>query len=468
MTHASRVSTSVAALCIALGASFAARPASAQLAYDGTTFLHGFNSNPGAWTSTGTPEILGASVILGAHGYHAPKTDSSATINTQRDQFRTILNSYADREVLIGHSMGGLVARATYIANATYVAGIVTVATPHEGTLLANNTPQIVAWLNDIRTRLGDAMAILGYPGRQRVDDLLLGGFATVQQFAQAKFGIGSPAVTDLRTDSPTISSLDAHTADAVPHANVYGTIAFKNTLFRLANPDETSFQNALHQRNLALSFVKACRDIGYGTIILHSAGRRCSYAYHVLTRIDGHWSRWVNGTNANGTDRYVPFDGVVPNERSVYPGTSNLNFVATNTHHLNITSSPAGRTAIAQAMLGVGMAPKPQFSVSMTGPTQFTGATTLHFASSVANPSGTVTYQWKEKLVNTSTWYTVGTNSATYNKTTTTTTPSFYVSVTVTTTGGQSGSAQKYVVSYNANGCNPPPGQHCTDLVGQ
>ena len=98
--------------------------------------------------------------------------------------------SLGGQQVLVGHSMGGLVSRATFVANPANVAALVTVGTPHEGTLLADNADKIITWLDNVRVRVGDAKAQFNSANRAEIDAFFTGGFATVEDFAMARFGI--------------------------------------------------------------------------------------------------------------------------------------------------------------------------------------------------------------------------------------------------------------------------------------
>ena len=146
----------------------------------------GFNSDSNVWNYA--PGYLTNWVRL--KSVHKVNTTSTATINSQRDEFRTALTGIGGQKVLVGHSMGGLVSRATFVANPANVAALVTVGTPHEGTLLADNADKIITWLDNVRVRVGDAKAQFNSANRAEIDAFFTGGFATVEDFAMARFGI--------------------------------------------------------------------------------------------------------------------------------------------------------------------------------------------------------------------------------------------------------------------------------------
>lgn len=252
----------IAAAILASAVAGLSTTASAQLGgYDRTMFLHGFNSGPGAWTSGNTPNRLAQTIYLGARPYVTPQTDGTNTVNVQRDQIRGLLNANADREVLIGHSMGGLVARAVYINSPADVAGIVTVASPHEGTYIANNLSLAIAFFADVQRRADD--------GYQASNSLFIGlpelvsgiEHVTFVDLRQAGIGTDEPAIGDLRTDSPEIGYLDQYTQDGVPHANVFGTIPHRDAIIRVglsALGRDAEFEGFEGDRDKLKSLLKA------------------------------------------------------------------------------------------------------------------------------------------------------------------------------------------------------------------
>lgn len=326
------------------------------LNYDRTTFLHGFNGTPGSWLTFGTPSALSQYVFLGANGYLAPQLDGTNTIYAQRNQLRDTLNYFGGAQVLVGHSMGGLVARAALQSNGANIAGIITVGTPHEGTLLANNANNIVPFFTDVQRRVDDAYWAVDATSLGLMHFFVSNDFPKIAQLA-ALFNPHSAAIADLRTDSPTIATLD-NQYDWVPHANVYGVIPTRNAVLRVAQSlqnDDAGFDGAVSRKSSAKSGFKACKHIGYALIVTSFTARKCAWADKVLGRIDDRWATWVNGSPSD-----QPFDGVVTNARQVYPGShlydASLNFQANLVDHNDLTYHVTAIAQIANAMFAIGM----------------------------------------------------------------------------------------------------------------
>lgn len=425
--------------------------AQTPITYDRTTFLHGFNGTPGTWLTFGTPSTLAQQVFLGANGYLAPQLDGTNTVYFQRDQLRDTLNRYGGAQVLVGHSMGGLVARAALQLNGANIAGIIAVGTPHEGTLLANNASNILPFFTDVQRRVNDAY--------WAVDANLLGllhffvsnDFPKISALA-ALFNPNSSAIRDLRTDSPTIATLDGQ-YDWVPHANVYGVIPTRNAVLRVAQSlqnDDAGFDGAVSRKSVSKAGFKACKYIGYALIVTSFTARKCAWADKVLGRIDERWATWVNGSPSD-----QPFDGVVSNARTVYPGSQlydpSLNFPANLVDHNDLTYHSTAVAQIANAMLAIGMqrvgAPPNVGPVAVTGP----ATVNLCGGSWFAAPNGgttPITYSW-----------TVGTNS--YNTGTSNEfdySPTRYggitISVTATDAQGNTGTGSKSVTVSSQGAC--------------
>ncbi len=327
-----------------------------SLNYDRTTFLHGFNGSPASWLAFGTPTALGQQVFLGANGYLAPQLAGTQTINFQRGQLRDTLNYYGGAEVLVGHSMGGLVARAALQSNGSNIAGIITVGTPHEVTLLANNASNIVPFFSDVQRRVSDAYWAVDATLFGLLHFFVSNDFPKISQLA-ALFDPNSPAIKDLRTDSPTIGTLDQQ-YDWVPHANVYGVIPTRNAVLRVAQSlqnDDAGFDGIVSRKSFSKSAFKSCKYIGYVLIVTSATARKCAWADKVLGRMDDQWATWVNGSPSE-----QPFDGVVSNARQVYPGShlydASLNFQANLVNHNNLTYHATAIAQIANAMVAIGM----------------------------------------------------------------------------------------------------------------
>ncbi|MEX1186630.1 MAG: alpha/beta fold hydrolase [Gemmatimonadaceae bacterium] len=394
------------AASIAAGSTMlAGQPAQAQLAYDRTVFLHGGNGTPNTWLAGSTPTRLAATIVLGTNSYRVPDLLGKFSVASQSARLRDSLNVYQGLNVLIAHSMGGLVARTAYINNSANIAGIVTVASPHQGMPLANNFVLIKAFALDAQRRVQDAWFAIGQMTGY-ISYIIAGSRLPLDQITQFIEGAESDALYDLKVGSTTILNLNGYTSDQPSRANVYGTIPHQNAVFRMglsSQGSDAEFAQFVKDRNTLVTVFQTCKFIGYITIIGHVAGRQCSYARKMLRRVDDRWGRYATMIETQGTNYQRPFDGLVPNERSVYPGLSfsdrRLNFQANMANHSNITYSSVGVQQIANAMAAIGMQvvqpPPSTLSISIAGPTQIQPGATCTWDAPTSGGSPPYSYQW-------------------------------------------------------------------------
>lgn len=377
---------------LAFGLMVLPMPVSAQLPYDRTTFLNGFASSSVIWTSGYTdlsqqtpPSYLSQFVDLRGLAYPNVHHDS-----TYQGHLSTVGPFFAagGQHVAVGHSLGSLVARGIYIHNSSgarpNITGIVALTPPHTGASLADNAQEAQAYFADVQRRIQSgasaARLTLGVlflftAWASAVFSVLLalpaalffgvgtfvsaGAISNVDQFASM---VRVPAIADLRTTSTTIQTLASRFEDgAIPRANIYGTIPFRNAVLRLAKSAQDrdyEFENTVKERNRGLKMFKWCKYAGYATIVMSSSARKCSHAAKALQRMDDQWVKYVNGWHANGKPRYVSFDGVVPNERSVYPSVNGLHYNAQlyGLNHINAYKTRLGLNQVATAMIQIGM----------------------------------------------------------------------------------------------------------------
>lgn len=377
-----------------LNLAFVAVPmaASAQLAYDRTTFLNGFGSDSLIWTrgyrdlsSMTAPGYLSQFVDLGTIGY--PNVPPVLGYDGQLSAVAPFIAG-GGQHVAVGHSLGSLVARGIYIRDVSgarpRIAGIVATVSPHGGTPLADNANEAAKFFADFQRRIeaGSSAARMIFAVMSLFTAWLARMFTI--WFAAASllfFGVGTqvnpgpvrniedfialtqaPALADLQTSSTTVDFLTSRFDDgSIPRANIYGTIPFRNAVLRLGKSiedEDHDFENTVKTRNKGLSAFKACKYIGYATIVLSSKGRKCSNAASALMRLDNQWVKYVNGWDSNGKPRYVPFDGAVPNERSAYPSVNGVNYQAqvSGVNHINVYKTRAGLNRVADGMIQIGM----------------------------------------------------------------------------------------------------------------
>jgi pimeloyl-ACP methyl ester carboxylesterase len=392
--------------------------ASAQLLYDYTTFVHGFNDGPSRFQTPNTAGLLRGQVNVKTAEF--PYLDGSLTIDQQATNlYNALVGDPGAPHILVGHSMGGLTSRSMYFSHPSLVAGIITLGTPHQGAPIADNATRVTGYLADevtdffqnvtlilLRPTPGNilsagAIAIIQYLAHNYISD-------KVQRFLDAEFGTKSPGLNDIKTTSPTVARL-GNTIDGLPHATVLGTIGRRNAVWRLAFSNfyaDAQFDGAMHQKNKVKSVVKACRQIGWNFIIHTGVGRMCNQIDNALGSIDDRWAAWTMGA-AEKRDASATFDGLVPTSHSRYPGTSlsdpNVNFYAATVNHLNIQYNPIGINRIAAAMTRIGAGPPPPpppppgtiQSVSVSGNDQVEAGCPGGWMATPYGGTGPYTYLW-------------------------------------------------------------------------
>lgn len=439
----------------------------AQLNYDYTTFIHGFNDSSSRFRRPNTAGLLSPQVNLKTPEF--PDLDGQQKIDGQASNLYNLISGDGGRHVLVGHSMGGLTSRATYFAHPTGpVAGIITLGTPHQGAIIADNATRVTGY---VANEVSDFYAtVIGILYRANPNTLLsAAAVAYIQSLARevfqrqlqpwlnSTFGVQSQGLNDIKTTSPTVARLNSLT-DPLPHAAVLGTIGRRNAVFRIAYSaqfKDNEFDGFVHKKNGVKSIVKACRQIGWNFIIRTQVGRLCNQVDNALGSIDDRWAAWTMGP-ADKRNPNATFDGLIPTSRARYPGESLtnplVNFYAPMVNHMNIQYDPAGITQIARAMRQIGMGEPPPpppppgtiGSVTISGP----GAVEEGCVGTwVANPYGGVapyTYVWTAD----GTTYDTGSEGGfSYAPT-----QAFTLRVTVTDSQGSTGSQSQWITMTTGN----------------
>jgi pimeloyl-ACP methyl ester carboxylesterase len=406
----------------------------AQLQYDRTSFIPGFSSDSSIWTQSYVdlgatpPNYLAASVVIKIPEY--PNLNTSARYPDQIASLGSFVNSVGGQQVLVGHSLGSLVSRGTYIEDASArsrIAGIIAIAGPHQGTVLADSAIKARNFFGDAQRRIVAAIpgilaeaAVVSWLVAYATDNpnagmlLYLGTVGLVFKFGQAldltKLYqlLQIPSLADLSPTSAAITSLNQNLTDSqIQRANVYGSIPIQNAALRVfyssINKD-ADFPGGVVLYNKAIAVFKSCKYFNYATIIGWNSGRNCAYAVKVLRRIDDRWTRYVNGTDANGRPRLVPFDGVVSNERSHYPTTAPISFdrLVPGVDHLNIYKTKLGLNQVTAGMLAIGMQPinpdpppNPVTAVRVSGPTRVNGCQGATWTATATGGTAPISYTW-------------------------------------------------------------------------
>jgi pimeloyl-ACP methyl ester carboxylesterase len=404
--------------------------AGAQLQYDGTTFLNGFASDSLIWESgayglQGTTPVnyMGQSILLRAVAN--PNVSKFFTYSQQTESVAPTIAA-GGQLVLVGHSLGSLIARGLYISKPEtrpHIAGIVAIAAPHEGTRLADNADEAVRFFADVQRRVNDGIfaiqieagvaVVLGYFAPQPLHSIIVDIALYVLNAASGQsISLGDlvslpkvPALADLKPEAATIQMLTSHFEDAsLPRANIYGRIPFEHAAFRImlsSQGKDNEYAATVDSYNKALTAFKVCKYIGYATIVLGGQGRACAYARIVLKRIDERWVKYVNGSDAFGNPRYVPFDGIVANERSRYPSPNAVAYdIGVNgANHQNIYNTHSGLDQVTEGMRRMGMVqiggPPVTLTVSISGPDIVNTDWYSTWSAEVSGGTAPYTYSW-------------------------------------------------------------------------
>jgi pimeloyl-ACP methyl ester carboxylesterase len=406
----------------------------AQLNYDHTDFLHGYASSGAIWTSTSrwlgaSPrDYLARAVVLRMP--HNPSFDSNLPLADWRAAYADSLAIIGSRHAAVGHSLGVLLARSAYLSTSSgraSIGGIVAVAAPHQGTILADSAGKLRNYFADLQRRLDDVEVSLGIfrvllrlvtyvAGSGSVRGTLASELIYTLIDRNVRFSGPSldgaklvPILTvlnDMKPGSATIAQLNSDLADAaIPRANVTARIGLQHAgpkvFAALLNIEEAEVISEVNRGKRSL---RKCKRVLWVTIIGIPASVTCGRAEALLKRLDDTYGRYVNGSQlrcfASGrvcvnVARDLPFDGVVSNERQRYPGLNDPFFdllPLDGLNHQNIYKVRRGADQIAEGMLRIGMQRQPPststppLGVSLIGPDV---AAPYEFCTWHASPSG-------------------------------------------------------------------------------
>lgn len=267
--------------------------------------------------------------------------------------------------------MGGLTSRAAYLANPANIVGIVTVATPHQGSPIAVGGQRFTRHMGLVVART--VRAIVGWatylPFSGPTVRHILADHGTISNLVVAEINMrnaaSSPGAADLRPASATIQSLSAARADGVlPRANVVGEIPYRHAVWHVlasAQRNDGLASGYIRTRTNVKSFAKTCKHVAYATIIFWAQGRECAKLDRAISRIDDIYLGAVNGTAPSGRPLLGANDGFVPQSHSVYPSAAPLQTrIALGANHNNITYVLPGIVALDAALISVGVRRSP------------------------------------------------------------------------------------------------------------
>jgi hypothetical protein len=220
------------------------------------------------------------------------------------------------------------------------------------------------------------------------------------------------------------------------------------------------------HGRSKAKELLKACKWVGHLTIVLTYQARQCARGDRALGRVDETWARYTNGTApttfrlwgrqfTKQVARKIPFDGVVPNESSRYPGLTDPNLdlpPVDGANHQSIYRRQDGVGSILTAMRRIQMdqpqpaPPRPTpppgpLTASINGPSSVQAQTSATWQAAVSGGATPYTYQWS------------GVASGTGSSVTETLSASGTLELTVRDAAGTTAAASLYVDVYNTCG---------------
>jgi hypothetical protein len=346
-----------------------ATSATAQLPYDRTVFIHGLGDYY-RWTGQNTPGQISSSIDLG--GILTPySVDAQQTVDVQARGYKSnTLQFFGGTHVLVGHSMGGVIARDLLtspdgsINIGSQVAGIVTVASPNFGAPIAENAGKF-----DIHGRpllegffyeLSTTILLPGYGLLSAALNSLLNWMAEtvitngIKQLIANLAGATSVGARDLKPSSATIARLST-TLDSKPHVTVNGSIPKKDAVFYVwSGMNWGDGRSAVRNKDILRTGIRVCTTLLYNFILKTSTGRVCHIIDRTLGGLDDRWNEWTHGPN-----RSTPFDGFLPQDYTRYPGTSassSINLSIGGANHFTIAFHTQGIEGIKSGMRNIGM----------------------------------------------------------------------------------------------------------------
>lgn len=350
--------------------------------YSGTVFVPGAGEDYTVWTrqhSSGQAsfQAYDAAVVLG-NWLFPQAIPTNSTVAAQASSLRAYLDTFQGASnILVAHSMGGLVSREVYRQNPAGIAGLVTIATPHYGSYTATNSQKFVSYLNATISRLaqtGIPLGVLHGSAAPLVGNVIggvVGHFAgqRLQEYRDSVtkyIGVNQAVLNDVKVYGAAVSTLQVYSGDAsLPRGSVHGSIPVTNFPIRLlssltdspGSPAGLTYSQLVWSRNLLVALLRNCKVAYYVTIVFSPWGRRCSLAKKMITRMDGQFFAWATGQPSGGTQPR-DFDGIVELSRAQYPFVNDANRKQTafGSDHFSILFDVQGVQATTDIMRQINM----------------------------------------------------------------------------------------------------------------
>ena len=313
-------------------------------------FQHGLGDNNAAWNRM--VGWLRPKYQFGA--LLQPQLSSIARAQQQADELTTILqNSGQTGYVVVGHSMGGLVARRAAQQNPSLITGVLTVGTPHQGTYLALQTRETVA-LGIQRVAEGMYFDLGCTSANQNLPCFIAAvAYHFIPDYLAGKVDdpLNFPGTQDLksvqRASNPFLTSLNA-AAEPFTRVGIQSYPSKRWVAFRLVgdsrhNPEETWGGRFYVKVTSGVSgSLKGCFILAafFGR---WNTFRACKLGYDGLQNIDAVWNDFT--APGIGTS-----DGVVQGPSQVYPGSAVNYVIPGGDSHLGEPKSDRTRPLIERA----------------------------------------------------------------------------------------------------------------------
>jgi predicted alpha/beta hydrolase family esterase len=312
-----------------------------------TTFVPGLGESQLVWTRLNSIGQLQQQVLLPTP--KQPTISTTLAVDIQSTQLRNHMAGHPGQHVLIGHSMGGVVLRNAFFDNQSQVWGMLTVATPHNGALVADNGEQLqsyaVSVLNAVRSpvvTVGSAFGMIDTLRRAIENE-----FNNVEVMLTQRMPINTGAANDAKTSSTAIAN-NRDRLDNIPHATVYGTIPKGNAWLKVTvgatygNTDR--YADASRALLVGKGVLKSCANVRkYVILYWWSLAKKCARGYNALNTFDDGWARY--------TANRAPSDGWIVNTSSAYPGTTlsngSINRQVNGVDHNSLIGVPLGINAM-------------------------------------------------------------------------------------------------------------------------